>query len=45
MADTVKSLNAGTNITLKKPFFCPDNGEGVRIIRMEITTIRYLGFI
>jgi len=30
MADTVKSFNAGKNITLKKPFFCPNNGEGLK---------------
>ncbi len=27
MADTMKSFKAGTKYTLKKPIFCPDNGE------------------
>jgi len=27
----MKSFNAGTKCTLKKPNFCPDNGETLKI--------------
>ena len=29
-AETMKSFEAGSNITLKKGISCPDNGEGLR---------------
>ena len=29
VVETVKSLKAGSNFTLKKGIFCPDNGEGL----------------
>jgi len=30
VAETVKSLKAGSNFTLKKGISCPDNGEGLK---------------
>ena len=32
LTDIAKSFNAGTIITLKKSFFCPDKGEGIRLL-------------
>jgi hypothetical protein len=30
MVETMKSFKAGTECTLKKPLFCPDNGETLK---------------
>jgi len=31
-AGAMKSFNAGTKCTLKKPLFCPDNGETLKLL-------------
>jgi len=31
----MKSLKAGSNITLKKGISCPDSGEGLRVKRFQ----------
>jgi len=35
-AGTMKSFNAGTKCTLKKPNFCPDNGETLKYYSRKI---------
>jgi len=42
VVETVKSLKAGSNFTLKKGIFCPDNGEGLIIIIVSTITAVWL---
>jgi len=37
---TVKSLKAGSNFTLKKGIFCPDNGEGFSVLHKRLALSR-----